>query len=336
MSKERLKYIDVTKGILIIIVVLCHIPSHAKLGGAESFVLTFIGHQDYWFLPFFMPGFFVITGFCASHDKNFKQHIWANVRTTLLPAFTLCFFSKLLISIIHFDSSVFTFFNPKLWIAFPTGLWFFSSLFLAKEIYWIVNKSFEKWSVKFVVLFILTVFGVAAGKYGKIIPNFWYWKQAMTFGIFLMIGHWMRMVDFRRWYWLGLGFMYPLSIMFLRFVLHYDIPGVGYNFRLDIYDIPIFILLAVMGTVFVMNIAISVRNSVVLSFFGFWSGFVYALHFDLLDHVAIPFLSNVLYPSSVFRGLMFYILSALITLGICSLFIRALDKKYTRYFLGKI
>lgn len=73
--KERLPYLDMMKGIAMILVMLSHI-SIAK----ETAIV---------FKPFFLPVFFVASGYTFHIKNTFSQFLWNKVKTLLFPAFLL-------------------------------------------------------------------------------------------------------------------------------------------------------------------------------------------------------------------------------------------------------
>lgn len=73
MTKNRLLYIDIFKGLCIIFVVVHHVPLAMDGKFAES--------GEYWWfinnfiISFFMPAFFIATGYCSSFDVPIKTYI---------------------------------------------------------------------------------------------------------------------------------------------------------------------------------------------------------------------------------------------------------------------
>lgn len=93
LSNDRLHYLDVAKGILIIMVVYSHIQwlSSTTVGitSPEWDLLNKIGF--YLWVPFYMACFFSITGYCTNFNKNFKSFLSSKILTLLFPMFVLLF-----------------------------------------------------------------------------------------------------------------------------------------------------------------------------------------------------------------------------------------------------
>lgn len=94
--KERENWIDVTKGILILLVVLGHIPFIAKMEGVKFQPIDIMGEYYGLYGCFYMAAFFVLTGICSNFDTNYKIFLWRNTKSLLIPSITLVVFSILI------------------------------------------------------------------------------------------------------------------------------------------------------------------------------------------------------------------------------------------------
>ena len=129
---EREKYIDIAKGLLILMVVIHHLPQVGnRLCNLNSEFLNTINSYSFVVSAFFMQAFFIITGLCSSFNKPVKQFISSNFKTLIWAGFTLgvleSFISPTmdlsLIYTINCRSIIRTF------IKYGTNYWFLSSLF---------------------------------------------------------------------------------------------------------------------------------------------------------------------------------------------------------------
>ena len=127
---KRLQYIDVAKGVVILLVILGHLVAFNKL-----FWL--------WIFAFHMPFFFIMSGYCSSdksYELNFKEYLMKYVKALLIPA--------LLIRIIYLFVGVSGVdIHQQEWVhnAFlnfihPLSEWFIMSLFLSKILFYFVHK----------------------------------------------------------------------------------------------------------------------------------------------------------------------------------------------------
>lgn len=64
---KRIEYIDVCKGMLILLVLIHHIPQAGNWAcGMDSLVLDYINGYSFIVCSFFMQAFFVVSGYCSS------------------------------------------------------------------------------------------------------------------------------------------------------------------------------------------------------------------------------------------------------------------------------
>ena len=85
--KERLHYIDVMKGITMLVVVLHHVLwITVDLKNVTNSTMLFLhGWQD-MLASFIMPAFFFCTGYCSSFNKAFKPFFISNFKYSLFAA----------------------------------------------------------------------------------------------------------------------------------------------------------------------------------------------------------------------------------------------------------
>lgn len=158
MKKERLHYIDLAKGILIILMMAAHCLNGIQRSvGPDGFLITMQDIKNFSWVPFFMPAFFFITGYCGNFNKDIKSFFVSNFKSIKIPSVTLTFIFAL-ISLIHkhdFASILPDFFERFI----HCGLWFLDALFISKFIYWGVQKYIQ--NKKLLGLFILLLFIIA-------------------------------------------------------------------------------------------------------------------------------------------------------------------------------
>lgn len=88
--KERIHYIDVAKGLLITLVILHHFPQLMEQYGVSNPFLQFLDSASDYYNAFFMPAFFIITGYCTNFRKlPFGEFFIRQVNTLMVPAFCL-------------------------------------------------------------------------------------------------------------------------------------------------------------------------------------------------------------------------------------------------------
>lgn len=121
---QRLEYIDIAKGIGMILVVIGHCINGKVFPGT-------------WINSFHMPLFFILSGLCFNEKKYpvFLPFLEKRIKTLLLPCL---YFS---IAITFLSTLFFEDYTPtKLLHGFPGGLWFVFILFLCELIYWSISR----------------------------------------------------------------------------------------------------------------------------------------------------------------------------------------------------
>lgn len=92
MAKERLHYIDIFKGICLILVVIHHAPlAYMRHFAGQGSVLWYINN---FAIAFFMPAFFVATGYCTNFNQKFNIYLWKNIKTIMLPCYCLYYLNR--------------------------------------------------------------------------------------------------------------------------------------------------------------------------------------------------------------------------------------------------
>lgn len=194
-TKQRLPWIDVSKGILILFVVLGHIEYYAQeFVGSHSYDI--LHHIMFLYLPYYIPAFFVVTGYCSNFSIPFHEFLLKNVKTLLIPSVLIGTFVSRWLSLFLYEEEGLTLLNfltvDYKGICMTGGHWFLTSLFLSKMVLYFQQKYYKEKSFwTFVILLIIMLLGSIL--YNRnIFPNIWYYKHTMILLPFLFIGTWLR------------------------------------------------------------------------------------------------------------------------------------------------
>ena len=137
-NSKRLDYLDVAKGIGILLVIL----GHCQLGR--------IGEVHSLIYSFHMPLFFFVSGVCFSNKYDFTSLATKRFRQMILPTIYFSVISTVLVEGLDL--------HVKWWDwnkHFPFALWFLPVLYFAELLAWVIcNKIFNKFYLVF-SLFIL-------------------------------------------------------------------------------------------------------------------------------------------------------------------------------------
>lgn len=326
--KERIKYLDVAKGILILLVVIGHID--LVLIGWNPVVnenYYFNIHHNYAFVytAFFMPAFFMITGMCSNFNKKLSDGIINDVKTLFIPA---------MIAEIAFDvigNNMGCLHHITHFVLYGTGGWFFAALF--------VDKTIMRFIVKYVTnkkyLFASFLFPVFAFATYRTNDDIWSYSQAMAMMPYLVMGHIIRPIDINKTKTFACIFIYIILISLL-FLINTDVPIVAHSYGIyRISQIPIHLMLSVTGSIGLIGLCKIIQKAALLEYFGRNSLIVYLYHLWFLQ-MFVPKINDIIvkdnniYMSSV---IFFGILS--LTILFCLIINTILSSRYMQWSLGK-
>lgn len=191
-NSTRLQWVDVAKGILIVMVAMVHITGRGEELGISCPAIDAIGPVAS-VLCFRMPAFFILAGFWGKYDMSFKDFLLRNAKGMLLPLIIFSFLGGVLHEIgyelmkgsYNAGALEWPFLNISL------DYWFVLALFLAKCVYWSVCRISSKQYVRLLVCLALYAVGVLSLK-AWFLPNFACWKWALIMLVYLPIGQWVR------------------------------------------------------------------------------------------------------------------------------------------------
>lgn len=188
-KKERLPYIDVAKGLLILMVIWGHYELMLRLCFKinDPVIDRFDSVETLW-VSFFMPAFFFITGFCSSFNKPFRIFAWNTMRIIFVPAVIInysIFFFQYLYWGFSFEWVVKT--MVKNFIHYGTNEWFLTTLFLSRLIVWIILRIRQSY-MQFLIVISSLFAGVALYDYCPYLPEIWSYKHTLMMLIFLWTG----------------------------------------------------------------------------------------------------------------------------------------------------
>lgn len=285
MSKERLHYIDVAKGILIILVVIHHTPMVGQKVGIDCLSSQIISDTSWIYISAFMPAFFVITGYCSNFNTEFKCFLLRNAKTILLPGFTLGTISVW----INLISDGCTNWIEYCRIGFRTFIlyggpyWFLTSLFIAKIAYWFINRLSFNYFPRHQSMFIgiISVFLCFLGCFFNGFVSFWWIGHALTMTVFLAYGYNLRLYDKNK-YTQFLPCTYFALILFFYIFNDGCIPHITQSYDAHYTEILPVILMGISGTSIILYISKKIISNSLLEYIGKNSLIIYGLHISIL------------------------------------------------------
>lgn len=303
VSKPRIEYIDIAKGILIICLLYGHIRVYAPMDGISDRAMDLMSYPSVFYSAFFMQAFFIITGFCSSFKKDFQNFLWKNVKTLLLPSLLLFLFSEFFKLIVFGHTiSIEPFYKLSLWVT--TGApWFIMAMFLGRLVYWPIYRLSLEWQI--ILLLLLYFIGLYTNLYTSI-TNFLWFQHTLLLVPYLFIGNQIKacnLLDRKKLLnYFAVFFVVSIAIQIL--LSHWlgggIIPSQDHSVCIKIWNFPIHMINSITGTACVIWISKCISHNRFLSTLGtgtlviyLWNGIIYRS----LLRMFIPFynVDNLLY-----------------------------------------
>lgn len=269
----RLPFIDVCKGMLMLLVILLHIPS--AMGTVNPLWKT-MQQMDYIYSSFFMPCFFVLTGYCSSFGRlNIRR--W--VRTLLIPALLLGLINSwlplLLVGDFHLSTCLH--FGAKHILVYGSIYWFISALFVDKIVIVLVMSVVQRSWLRWICFIALSVLGFILYRGTNDLSNVWCFKHAFCLLPFLYLGQNLRGVWCLKRLCLIAIVVYGIIIGGLRY-WGVEVPRFTWTIICSPMQMPIWYLCATLGSLGMIGVAMLIRQNAVLEFMGKGSFVIYCLH----------------------------------------------------------
>lgn len=183
---KRLDWIDMTKGLAIILVLLVH--------------LNFNTYSVVWIGSFIVTLFFIVSGFLFSEGKSFKDFLYKRIKTLIIPYFLLGIPLTISFTIYsHFKYNAgFDFLENFKCLLIQNRyitLWFTSTLFLVYILYYLINKFIKNDIGKLLVSIISIFIGIFIHKFYTSLP----WNIDLVFYTlpFFYVGHMYKKYYFK-------------------------------------------------------------------------------------------------------------------------------------------
>lgn len=232
VKESRLEWIDITRGIGIACIVLCHLLAP-----------TLLIHKI--LLLFNIPLFFFVSGYLYKKENNNKAYLIKKFRTLMIPYLSVFILVYPILLVAYFPAGYSIEYIKVDIISYLLGgqllrqvmnnifvaMWFLSCLFFVQVIYNFIQTTFTSKTVHIIVV-------VLVGAYINSIcfPEFWlYWSINIALMAIPMyhVGFLLRQVDLEKysiWIMIG-GVLSLLSIVFF--------PKNSFDMMINNYGIPI-------------------------------------------------------------------------------------------------
>lgn len=333
MAKERLHYIDVAKGLLILMVVWGHYELMCRLcfGINDPTINSLDSVEDLW-VSFFMPAFFFLTGYCTNFSKRFIPFFVQGIKILIIPAVIINYTANI-IEYLSWGESLLWIVKTsvKSFLLTCAGEWFVPSLFLARLIVWGLVRM--KNSVVQLVLAVMMFFGgVVLYDCFPQIPEVWSYKHALMMIIFMIVGDFLKNKNIQIYRVGGLQWIY-IILLVIMLLSGIGIPYITNRVSVELWQIPIVLLLALSGIQFIMYLSKKINCNSVLEYLGRNSLVIYLAHFIFykiyLGLAAEWFGISPLISVALFVGVI------IVNIVSCCILAMVLNTRYFKWILGK-
>lgn len=326
-TKQRIHYLDITKGVLIMLLVFAHFRSALNRTNFENEYFKYVYGWNSIFTCFYMPAFFLISGYCSNFKKDLKKFLKSLFKSLVLPLFALSLVNdtSYALMVTHQDLPT------ALLETIKSGgtLWFIQALIIAKVICYIIQKATDSRNVMLIVILVLLTAGVALHQF-NIGSNPFYYQHGLVASFFVALGFYLK--EFPSVYEKALKYSlyaYPL----LSLINFWYSPNITAYLSVSLKVLPLFLVLSVCGTLFLMAVCKKIKECSFLEFWGQNSLVVYALHF-----APLVFLFSLFYtwiqPTSLISFIGFVILLLITEYVLCFLLMKLFQYKPFKWLLG--
>jgi len=327
MASSRIQYLDIAKGILIILLVFAHFRSAVIRIPYESPYFELMYGWNHVFTCFYMPAFFIISGYCSNLKQPFGTFLISIVKTLLIPIIAFTLIDQAVISYLNKTNYL-----EDLWLHFikVDVLWFLQAMIIAKLILYCIRRVNGLWGGYILICLILLCLGVFLNQWNKESNPFFY-KHALIASFWIAVGQWLRENNtvyekFLKWSL----YVYPL-IAIATFVISSSFTAI---ISISLKTIPFHILYSLVGSMFLLKICSFIKENSILEYWGKNSITVYALHFTPLLFMTQT-LWEWLHPDALWMFILYFILLYIIEYTICWLLMKLFSVKPFNYALGK-
>lgn len=311
-QNKRVDFVDLTKGVCIILVVMAHVGGNFTELDNSSMLSCFR-----------MPLYFFISGIFFKSYEGFGGFLIRKINKLLIP-FLFFYLASFLLKYIVWLVLPSTFVLPVSWnellvifhghdlIKFNPPIWFLIALFNCNILFYIVhflrNKSLP---TMFALTLLIGCTGFYLGKFDITLPL--YLDVSMTALPFYVAGFWIRRYNFFLFPHHRFDKVIPVSLILALIIMYFTASPLGMrtnNYPGNIFQVYI---AAFAGIFMIMLLCKKIKKIPVVSYLGRYSVITLSIHGPLL-HFLNPVVNHY-----VHNGWMQAIALLLLTLGICIL-----------------
>lgn len=327
-KKHRIIYLDIAKGVLIVLLVFAHFRSALNKTDFENDYFKYVYGWNSIFTCFYMPAFFLISGYCSNFNKDLKTFLKSLFKSLVLPLFALSLLNDTSYALMVTKQDLATALLKT--IKLGGTLWFIQALIIAKVICYIIQKALTSRIVMLIVMLVLLTVGVALHQF-NIGTNPFYYQHGLVASFFVALGLYLK--ENQAIYEKALKYSlyaYPL----LSLINFWYSPNITASLSVWLKVLPLFLVLSVCGTLFLMAVCKKIKECSFLEFWGENSLVVYALHFAPLVFFFSLFYTWI-QPTSIMPFIGFVMLLLTTEYVLCFFLMKLFQYKPFKWLLGR-
>lgn len=278
--KHRINYIDIAKGFLILYLVVFHFRWGTMKAGINCNEYLYLLDYTKIISCFFMPAFFILSGYCSSFNTNFVNFAKKNTLHIFLPMVFFSLASYALGTLFYGKS----FDYGKATYGQYINFWFLSSLYFSKFGLWCMIR-YSLNTFVMILLSMLTMLSGAIWFYKTSEYNFLALNMALFSFPFVVMGYLLK--HNQTAYKLLLRYSVVAYIVtFVLYLLLFKKIGIFVNMSIPwIYELPLYFILSVFGTFSLLFVSYKIRKNRILEFFGRNTLLFYCTHIVLFPYI---------------------------------------------------
>ena len=331
VSNKRITYYDIAKGFLIIGVIFYHCANN--VADKNSITKGFQLILSVALIPFFMIGFFFISGLCTNLNKSLSSYICKSIRTMIFPTYVITI-GMMWYPFEHVPNNYGLNMTNLIW--YCNGAWFIASMLTCRLLLWVIKHTFKnKFWIEIPIVIAFLMIGTFLVQ-NKIVHNetnnwFYYCQSMLLFPFFYFGYHFKKGIQCLKRKTLCILMMFYAIFLFSVYYMYHSIPIVTHYLSLNFKNFLWYVLLGLLGSVCLVGICkLYVKKKPVMEYVGKNSLILYLVHGQILQYITLclQFNSN--------RNSIFSLIALCLSTTIISLLIAWwLNLPYIRILLGQ-
>lgn len=334
---NRLQYIDIYKGLLILMVVFVHLPQIGiSLLNLDSSYLVILDNNKYIIGSFYMPAFFFLTGYCSNFSISFNSFFKKNLKNILLPAIAFSVIIRGAEQILEINEEIASYqlMNYIALILKCGSFWFLKSLFLSKTILWFLRNQIKNEYVILFIVVIMSLFGTIVFQIANFIDRYnviqsFLLMPAIAMGAFVK----SKLIQFSTPVFF-VCFVLFIVVTVLHILFQLPIPIVAQGIIISSKSFVSYLILSFLGIFSFLFISKLINKNIFFEKIGKSSIVIYMVS-NLLMFLCEKYLCIYVYPDSVTNVFLFYSITLIFAILGCLIIEKVLLSTWLRVLLGK-